>query len=132
METPLHTRWLIASSMMVVLVSLVGVVLIGGLSPSPAAPSPDSTVADVETSMYDARAGMCRVELVVDVAPGEWVGVHDGAAIGTDRTVRTPGVRSLVAVAPADATVVLYAVALEAGRAGQLRVFELDSDCGHD
>ena len=132
METPLHTRWLIASSMVVVVVSLVGVVLIGGLSPSPATSRPASSVADVETGVYDARAGMCRVELVVDVASGEWVGVHDGAAIGADRTVRTAGVRSLVAVAPADATVVLYAVALEAGRAGQLRELELNSDCGHD
>lgn len=90
---------------------------------------PSSELIDSGTRSYDATAGMCAVDLLVDVAPSERVVVQNEVAGDSDRTVENTGERAFATIVPIDSEVLVYAVDLDAGTSTVLERFHVDGDC---
>ena len=90
---------------------------------------PSSELVDSGTRTYDATAGMCAVDLLVDVAPSERVVVQNEVAGDSDRTVENTGERGFATIVPTDSEVLVYAVDLDAGTSAILERFHVGEDC---
>ena len=115
------------------LASVVALAVMGGGAWSDRAadkhPTPASEVSSAESGVYDRAAGMCAIDLVVDVAPGDRVVIENELPVGNGRTVENAGQRYLTAVVPADSTVLIYAVNLEANTSKTLKAHHVSEDC---
>ena len=122
----------------IVLGTLVGLGLVGtllvtgavtddGAGSEPSVPS--SEVLDAEPRTYDMTAGMCAIDLRVDVGDSERVVIQNELAGGSDRTVENTGERILSTVVPSDSEVLIYAVDLEENTSAVLERFHVTEDC---
>jgi len=92
-------------------------------------PVPSSELVSAEASVYDERAGMCGIDLVVDVAESEHVVIQNDMDGGTDRTVQNSGERLLRTVVPSDSSVLIYAVDLDANTSKTLARYRVSEEC---
>ena len=91
--------------------------------------TPASEVRSAEAGVYDRAAGMCAIDLVVDVAPGDRVVIENELTVGNGRTVENAGQRYLTAVVPAESRVLIYAVNLEANASKTLETYRVTDEC---
>ena len=89
----------------------------------------ESELVDAGSSTFDATAGMCGVDLLVDVAPSERVVVQNAVAGDSDRTVENTGERVFTTFVPSDSEVLIYAVDLDGGTSGVLERLHVGEDC---
>jgi len=90
---------------------------------------PSSELVEVNASTYDMTAGMCSIDLLVDVGDSERVVIQNELPGGSDRTVENTGERILTTVVPWDSEVLIYAVDLEAGTSAPLKRYHISEDC---
>ena len=112
--------------------------VIGGLATIAAAtdgdeeterPVPSSELVEAEASVYDETAGMCGVDLLVDVADSERVVIQNELPGGSGRTVQNTGERVLTTIVPWDSTILIYAVGLEANTSKVLKEYHISEEC---
>lgn len=90
---------------------------------------PSSELVDAGARTYDATAGMCAVDLLVDVASSERVVVQNEVAGDSDRTVQNTGERGFATIVPSDSEVLVYAVDLGEGTSAVLERYHVTEDC---
>lgn len=124
---------LVLSATIILTVVIGTLVLNGGgasaTSTAKASPVPSSELVAADGSVFDDRADVCAIDLVVDVAPSERVVIQNEFPGGGDRTVENNGKRTLQAFAPANSTVLIYAVNLDENTSKRLATYNVTDDC---